>query len=416
MKTIYTRWLLLFLFVIFASCAKDSGVSMNTHELGKKLVVELRQYYSGIYKVRSLGLENVKSDDAQKIIEARKRIKRLIDAQADLNYIDEEGVCALYVSAINNDKIILEDLINAGARLDAKTPEGFSILRASIAVGALDSAYILLANKADPDGLIQEDPRPLSLALLKSVFDSTYSRLALRLIELGASVDVRSDDNSILLVRSIKLKNTLVSLALVKVGADLGFVDKDGISVVDWAIIMKENAVLEAIMNKHALSGEEAKRALAFALMSSNKEAYRFLASKGFRLQDDKKLFSSLRLRQTLPKSTQTAQKPIKAEPMKDLISLKFVSVTQKDNVLVIKTQDPIRKEFSLKKPYRLVFDFVRMDGVRNLNKKFNNKYLKRIQIGRNKTYYRVVFHLQGGFKYSINKDGGLITVVLRAN
>ena len=89
----------------------------------------------------------------------------------------------------------------------------------------------------------------------------------------------------------------------------------------------------------------------------------------------------------------------------KKIMQLKFLSVYEEKNELKIITKDKMIRNFLLTKPHRIVCDFSREINVRGLEKEIGkNSIVERIRIGNHKGYYRVVFELDGYYKYTTTK------------
>lgn len=405
----------------------ESNENKTTHELGNELLLSLIDYYTSVYKLRSVGLENVSDADAQMVNDLRKSIDKLILGGADVNYRDEEGNTPIYISVINNDKQILEKLIEKGAALDTKTPDGHSLLSGAIIEGSLDSANTLLDKGTDPDGFMEEAQKPLNIALLKGIVDNSYISLAEKLVTLGAEPNIRGESGDSILLTAIKMKNRKLASALIKNGADINFVDKNKISTLNWAIIMEENDTAKNIITKDrtVLNNRYSLSPLLVATVVKNDAMYEYLKGEGLELNKEDKGWASMKLTQTLGEKdlqnllngeTTVHPKPKKVV-MKDanvpISNMKFLSINESGDSIKVFSDDNLQKKFTLQKPFRVVLDFTRFSGARNYSKNVNGKNLYKVRVGRHESFYRVVLYVRNSNKATIKQqdDGVKVTV-----
>ncbi len=406
------------IFILF-SCAKDDGSLKMDEEkrqtLGGELLINLVNYYSLINTAKAKGVDGVTSEQGQKIVDLRAKINKLIDDGADLNYTDDNGNTAIYVASVNNDKLILKKLIENEASLKTKTPDGFSLLYNAISYGNLDATVVLMESGADPDGFLEEDEKPLNVALLKSVIDATYTNVAFRLISMGANVNIKGENEDTILLSTIKLGNETLALDMIRAGADTRFADTNGVSVMEWAVIMKQNDVLEAILqkDKNAAGSGAAQRALALAMVTKNNTAYSILSGYGLSINASNKDALQLSLCQGVQKHAYTPKIPPKPAKGSYLLpNMDFIAINEKPGSIEVITKDSLKQFFVLQKPLRVVLDFYRISGARNFKQTLNSKNINTITVGRHQGFYRVVLYLKKNTKYKIQKNKDGVTVL----
>lgn len=385
---------------------------------GKVLLSSLIDYYVSVNMVKSGGVENVNNEQARRLIDLREKINKLIKSDTDLNYTDDNGNTAIYVASINDDKQILQELIDKKASLKTKTPDGFSLLSNAVSDGKIDAALVLLNNGADPDGFLEEDRKPINIALLKSAMDNVYTGLALRLISLGASVNIKGENEDTLLLSAIKLENSKIAIGAIEAGADVRFVDTRGVSILEWVVVMRQMAVLEAIVKKdpQILKTKEALKAFSLAGITKNDDAFSFFSAKGLRLEQSDRDFLQLSLCQGLSaKKVFSKSEPTSyAKNVYPIAQMNFISLKENSNGVEILTKDKLKKYFFLKKPDRLVFDFYRISGARNFKQTIDSEFIKSIVIGRHQGYYRLVIYLNDKNDYKIKAKENSILILIK--
>jgi hypothetical protein len=86
------------------------------------------------------------------------------------------------------------------------------------------------------------------------------------------------------------------------------------------------------------------------------------------------------------------------------LYANKFTKIKLHSKTITIKTNDTLLKEFTLKHPNRIVFDFERFDSVKTFSKKVYSRYVKNIKLGHHDYFYRVIFTLAKNRRYKLIK------------
>lgn len=386
--------------LIFSACLGAPTPNAQKDKQGKELLAKLISYYNLSKTIKTKGLADTSKQESDKLIDTRDEILSLIKNDANTNYQDSYGNTPLYISTVNNDRSISKILIDKNASLEGKTPDGFSLLSAALQNSSIEGAYVLLENGANPDGAIEEAQKPLNIALLKSIQDNIYTNLAIHLVTLGANVNIKGEDDEPILLSAIKLQNTQLALSLIQKGADLGFVDEQGLGLLAWAVILKQNIIIKEIVEKapEIISHQSTQYALVIAKATKNQEAIDYLMQRGVKTNKSLKL-------PKLPKE-QLSKQDIRFNNMD------FISLHQKSNGdIEIRTKDAIKKQFFLQRPSRLVFDFVRLSGARNFTQSVDWKLTSKILVGRHKGFYRLVFHIDKNQKLDIKKSDFLITI-----
>jgi hypothetical protein len=83
---------------------------------------------------------------------------------------------------------------------------------------------------------------------------------------------------------------------------------------------------------------------------------------------------------------------------------INFLNFSLNKNVLLIKTDDKIVRNFFLVSPFRYVIDFQADKNFLTFNKKIDT-FIKKVVLGNHKNFYRVVLYLDGKYKINIKKD-----------
>lgn len=98
-------------------------------------------------------------------------------------------------------------------------------------------------------------------------------------------------------------------------------------------------------------------------------------------------------------------QKSSKILPYKNIVSLKFIKLYERDKQLKLVTKDKLVRNFLLTQPHRIVCDFKRNINIRSYEKKQKNRtIIKKIRIGNHDGFYRVVIELDGYYSYKTEK------------
>ncbi len=119
-----------------------------------------------------------------------------------------------------------------------------------------------------------------------------------------------------------------------------------------------------------------------------------------------------------ITESTKSA-KPKKRKKEKNLVVLdrsfgKFFRFGTKGKLLRIQTKDKMVRDFSISKPYKLVFDFQTNKTFYTRTLKIDKAPFKSVTFGSHNGYYRVAFLLDGPYPYNLLRQKGDLLVELR--
>jgi len=121
-------------------------------------------------------------------------------------------------------------------------------------------------------------------------------------------------------------------------------------------------------------------------------------------------IFVSQNYAETKPK-VKVAVKIIKK--FNNIVSLKFITLFEREKELKLITKDKMIRNFILTKPHRVVCDFKRNIDFRSYEKDILGKSIvKKVRVGNHDGYYRLVIELDGYYKYTTQnaKNGYLFT------
>jgi ankyrin repeat protein len=155
-------------------------------------------------------------------------IKTILSMGVDVNARDKDGWTAFFdaVSAPNNSLEITKLLIEAGAKIDAKTSDGSTAL---FWTGNTDIAHLLQSKGANIDAQDTSGHTPLLMAV-------SHGRVPVTkyLIESGAKLDIQNKQGETALLRALRTEGGdstsvfEVSELLVAAGANVSIADKKG--------------------------------------------------------------------------------------------------------------------------------------------------------------------------------------------
>jgi ankyrin repeat protein len=141
----------------------------------------------------------------------------LINAEAEINTVNDYGATALYLAAANADASLIEDLLKAGALPDIGLLSGETPLMAAANRGRFEAATLLLDYGADPN--IKERNRGQN-ALMWAVAEG-YTQLTELLIKHGAEVNIRSNSGFTPLLFAARQDHPEIVKILLDAGANV---------------------------------------------------------------------------------------------------------------------------------------------------------------------------------------------------
>lgn len=98
----------------------------------------------------------------------------------------------------------------------------------------------------------------------------------------------------------------------------------------------------------------------------------------------------------------------------KKVVSHPFLKLTASEKTLQLETKNEMLRHFLLSKPHRIVVDFKSDKEVADFTKKGFDKVFQEVRVGNHKGYYRIVFELDGPYKYSLKKNTSGYLLVLQ--
>ena len=232
------------------------------------IVPEKDQAYLGDGKVEELPREIKAQGDFAALYDAvdkedSLRLKQLLDAGADINDVDEDGLTVLMYAVVDKKKKIIPQLLQAGADVNASVEDGFTILMNECKEGRADTVKQLLktnvdVNVADKDGLTalmyasDQGNAAIVKQLLKAganvnvadkngwtplMYANSKSKGAVKqLLKAGANVNAGDKDGDTVLIQAGYQGNTDIVKLLLKAGANVNIADKDGITALMAAV------------------------------------------------------------------------------------------------------------------------------------------------------------------------------------
>jgi len=112
--------------------------------------------------------------------------------------------------------------------------------------------------------------------------------------------------------------------------------------------------------------------------------------------------------------NSKSSIKKVSHKKFHKMLSLKYISLYDKDKELKIVTKDTMIRNFTMVEPHRIIMDFKRDIDMRSYFSKIDSKRrFVSARVGNHMGYYRVVVTLDGEYIYSVSKttDGYLVTI-----
>ena len=212
-------------------------------------------------------------------------IQQLLDAGMDVNTADG-GATALMVAVAYQKPDVVRYLINHGADVNINTYHG-TALSVAARNGNVDIARILLQNGANPNAVVMDGYTPLLIAALYN-----RSEVIKALVEFGAKIEYTHPMTSYTALTAAAYygqKDTAITL--IKLGANVnyvdanGYVDTEGLSVLDWSQIGSHDDITKALIANGAKvemkKDNTVPRVMLAALAHENIPMIDFLVNKG---------------------------------------------------------------------------------------------------------------------------------------
>jgi len=146
----------------------------------------------------------------------------------------------------------LAELLDAGAPVDGRTPDGFTPLQLAAFFGAPAAAGLLIDRGADVDAVADN---PMRIQPLHAATAGRHREIALRLIAAGAQLDGRQRHGWTPLMAAADHGDTELAEALLAAGADATATNDDGLDAAGAAAARGHTALAErltAAAHQHA--------------------------------------------------------------------------------------------------------------------------------------------------------------------
>ncbi len=357
-------------------------------------------------------------------------LEELIEGgKSDLNRPNEAGVTPIMIAVQANDPDMVSRLARSGADLNAKSPQGLPMLSLALQEGTLESANALVRHGADLNVGGATAPSPLTVATLGGITSQPYREMALTLLDEGADPDYGAVGEHTLLLYAIKTGQDDLAMALVNRGADLELSDENGMTPLSWAILLGQNHVVDALLLNGAKGDAHDAHGytpLAWAVLADNSAAKESLIEQGFELKDRDRGWAAAQIAKnrtladleallggaTLDGTRRAA--PADAPNIVRFKEMGFIHLAFTDRQITLRTNDPVRRHFRLDDPARIVVDFDRHSGAKNLTLPLQDNTFKKVSIGRHAGWYRVVIELDRNRQYDLREGEGGPVITLR--
>jgi len=169
-------------------------------------------------------------------------VKLLLDAGADPNAIDKEGIPIMEAAFTRGDENIVAHLIKAGASIKGTDATGNSLIVLATFTGNIKIVQLML----DAGANVNEKSKNDATALLAATF-KRYSEISRLLIQKGANVNARVDVGTPLIYAAGSGDLELVKL-LIEKGADVNAKDDENTSPLSAAQRRKNQEVVKFLI------------------------------------------------------------------------------------------------------------------------------------------------------------------------
>jgi ankyrin repeat protein len=201
------------------------------------------------------------------------------DHELDVNERNEEGVTLLMLIAGLGKTELVEQLITAGADLDAKCKNGWTALLYAIANDHLSVVRVLLQHKTH---LVQAADNFGQTGLMLSAVKNNAAIIK-ALIDAGADVDAVTCQGHTALMMAIYYNHIHMVEILLEAGADVDISQKNGMTALMWAARRGYTASVVTFINADAdlnKVNQHGKTALALANKKKHYHIVRLLEAK----------------------------------------------------------------------------------------------------------------------------------------
>lgn len=157
------------------------------------------------------------------------------------------GWSPLALALARNDSAGVRQMLDAGADVRARTPQGDTLLQVAADAHAMQSIPILLTHGADPVAAGHSEHSVLWLAAVRADLP-----LVQALLVSGVRPDVHAPSEEAPLLAATRAVHAAIAIALLDAGADVAAKDPQGRTALIIAAASGQRALLEALLTHHA--------------------------------------------------------------------------------------------------------------------------------------------------------------------
>lgn len=159
----------------------------------------------------------------------KETVKLFLDAGSDPDLLDKDGNPLLRLAAFEGHTEIIDLLLDKGADINLKNPKGYTALMGAVGEDKLAAVEKLIARGADMNVQMKSDGGSALLWAVVGIEDApNHKQIALKFIESGANVNVRSSDGYTPLMGAACMGDADLVGALLDHGADPNLKMDDG--------------------------------------------------------------------------------------------------------------------------------------------------------------------------------------------
>jgi ankyrin repeat protein len=177
-------------------------------------------------------------------------LSRFIAAEVDVNSRDDSGMIALIVATTTGNQKIVEQLLDAGADINAQEEsEGFTACNMAVVLNDIAMVEFILDLGGDPNIANKQHKTPLFIAA-----ESGQTEIAKILIQAGADphfVNTRmynQASNTNILIAAVMSDNPETAQLIIDQGVDLNHPDSYGDPALNWAAFFGKSKVIDLLI------------------------------------------------------------------------------------------------------------------------------------------------------------------------
>jgi len=207
------------------------------------------------------------------------RVTQLLQVD-DVNTDDQDGWTALMYAAQLGSNEVVQDLLQAGAKTEARNRKGSTALMLAVEHRKPETVALLLESGADPNVVDKSGYTPLIAAVARE--DPEIMR---RLIAAGADIERSWEGHGTALLFAAAKHPAVVGI-LLKAGANANATDSEGNTPLVWAVQYGNVSAVKELLAAHAEVNATNRRgdtALSIATRQHNAEIVELLKQTGAR-------------------------------------------------------------------------------------------------------------------------------------